>query len=384
MNIENLFWVSSFIIIYNYALYPVIIILLSKFYQREHVSSSINDDDLPSVSFIIAAFNEERVIEDKIKNSLKLIYPKDKLEIIVVSDGSDDNTETLVKAFDENNVISLHDKPRKGKSSALNRAAEYAHGEILILSDANNLFNDNACIELVKHFSNNSIGGVTGLKQIVDDSTRDSTEGDSLYWKYESRIKQAESDVKTITNADGEIFAIRKSLYEAIPVDVINDDAELTFSLRRQGYTIRYEMQAISSEKASINIVDDYFVKVRMVSGAYQTMAKHWKALFSPFDIFSYMFISHKILRWLVPFFMIIAYVSNALLLNDIIYVILFILQSLFYVTALYGVLKKDKTNLPSIIYIPYYFCYMNAAALHGFVRFLSNKQSVSWRKAAR
>ena len=382
--LEIIFWFSIGIISYNYFIYPVIIILLSKVYKGDPALSIEDLEELPTVSFIIAAYNEEKVIREKIVNALKLNYPKDKIEIIVASDGSDDRTEEIVKSFVSDDVVSVHDSARKGKSSALNRAVDQAKGEILILSDANNLFNSDACLELVKHFDNELTGGVTGLKNIIDDSSRESSEGDSLYWKYESRIKQAESDVKTITNADGEIFAIRKSLYEPIPEYIINDDAELTFSLRRQGYYIKYEMSAISSEKASINIEDDYFVKVRMVAGAYQTITHHWKELIKPLDMFSFMFISHKLIRWLVPHFMVIAFISNAILASDSVYFMLILLQILFYLLASIGIAYKDKSKLPTLLYVPYYFCYMNAAAFHGFIKYLSNNQSTSWRKAKR
>ncbi|MFK5948356.1 MAG: glycosyltransferase family 2 protein, partial [Methylococcales bacterium] len=314
--IELIFWVSSILIVYNYFIYPVFIILISKVFKSDNGTVYESLTELPEITFIIAAYNEEKVIHEKILNTLSLDYPENKLEVLVVSDGSDDKTQEIVLGFENDNVVSLHEQARKGKSSALNRAVENARGEILILSDANNLFNKNACIELIKHFNDKKVGGVTGLKKIIEDDDRESSEGDSLYWKYESRIKQAESDIKTITNADGEIFAIRKSLYEPIPEYIINDDAELTFSLRRQGYTIKYEMSAISTEKASINIKDDYFVKVRMVAGAYQTIVNHWKDLIQPLDVFSYMFISHKLMRWLVPHFMVLAFISNALLIS--------------------------------------------------------------------
>jgi len=382
--LEIIFWFSVGIISYNYFIYPVIIILLSKVYNSGPKPTIDDLAELPSISFIIAAYNEEKVIREKLVNAINLNYPKDKIEIIVASDGSDDSTEEIVKSFSSDEVISVHDSARRGKSSALNRAVEKSQGEILILSDANNLFNSGACLELVKHFDNNLIGGVTGLKNIIDDTSRESSEGDSLYWKYESRIKQAESDVKTITNADGEIFAIRKSLYEPIPEYIINDDAELTFSLRRNGYYIKYDMSAISSEKASINIQDDYFVKVRMVAGAYQTIAYHWKELVKPFDMFSFMFISHKLIRWLVPHFMLIAFISNAFLMSGHVYFTLMLLQILFYLLASIGVMYKDKSKLPTLLYVPYYFCYMNAAAFHGFIKYLSNNQSTSWRKAKR
>lgn len=382
--IEYIFWLSSFLIVYNYFLYPILIISISKPYKPDDTLQHKDESQLPKISFIIAAYNEETVIFDKLNNTLDIEYPESKIEIIVVSDGSNDTTVDIVNKFKEKRVISLHESARNGKSAALNRGASKATGEILIFSDANNYFNKNACLELVKHFDNELIGGVTGLKRIIEDDSRDSSDGDSLYWRYESSIKQAESDIKTITNADGEIFAIRKSLYEDIPPHVINDDADLTFSLRRQGYLIKYDQTAIASEKASINIKDDYFVKVRMVAGAYQTLSIHWRELFSPIDLFSFMFISHKVLRWLVPHFMILALISNLFLLGESIYNLTFILQVLFYVLSASSLLYKNKAQIPTLIYIPYYFCYMNIAGFHGFLRFINNNQSTSWRRAER
>ena len=179
------------------------------------------------VTFLVAAYNESQVIEEKIRNTLSLDYPGDLLEIIVVADGSDDGTERIVETYADQGVISLHRPERRGKTAALNRGVEHAKGEIIVFSDANNEFSKSAIRELVKHFRDENVGGVCGIKQIKPASERESSTGDSIYWSYESRIKQAESDIATIIIADGEIFAIRKDLFEQIDESVINDDAEI-------------------------------------------------------------------------------------------------------------------------------------------------------------
>ena len=356
---EFLFWFCGFIVVYNYFLYPAIVICWSKRADENkfgQLQSYSTDENLPKVSLIIAAYNEEQVIEKKIKNSLALDYPEDRFEIIIVSDGSDDETHNIAKSFKDEGVVAIHSPPREGKSSALNRGVAQASGDIIVFSDANNDFSSSAIFELIKFFKDDSIGGVCGLKHIYDSSDRESSEGDSLYWRYESAIKMAESKLGSITTADGEIFAVRKALYSPIGKDVINDDAEITFSLIKNNFRVIYEPKAVSSELASIDVVDDYHVKVRMVAGGFQTIQR-WKShIFPPTSQFSWMFISHKILRWVVPEMLLLCLICNLFLLDSFFYQLLFGLQVTFYTLAAYGWKIRSKVVMPFYIYIPFYF----------------------------
>ena len=378
--LEGAFWVSAALLVYHYALYPALVIACARL-ARQPVTFL---ETWPRVSFIIAAYNEERVIADKLRNTIALDYPKDRLEIIVVSDGSNDATESIVSSFAPQGVISLHQGRRGGKTAALNRAVKRAIGDILVFSDANNDFAPDAISKLVRHFGDPRVGGVCGAKRIKPDANRQSSLGDGLYWRYESAVKFAESRLGTITNADGEIFAVRRDLYSTIPEHIINDDAQITLDLVKQGYRVRYEPEARSYELASIHIRDDFQVKVRMVAGGYQTLVANAFTLFPLRSWFAWAFFSHKTLRWLAPLFLILMLVTSAALSPEPLYLAAFLAQLGFYGLALVGHRRIGQGTLPIAIYVPFYFTSMNLAALWGLLRFLRRRQTVQWSKAQR
>jgi cellulose synthase/poly-beta-1,6-N-acetylglucosamine synthase-like glycosyltransferase len=383
---QAIFFISAAFLLYNYLIYPAVIILLAWRHAGEPATGqdTVDSDSLPSVTLIIAAYNEERVIEAKIRNSLETDYPRERLHILVVSDGSTDSTPQIVKRFQGQGVQSLHEPARRGKTAALNRAVARATSEIVIFSDANNMFEKDALRELVRHFSDPRVGGVCGLKQIYDSPERESSQGDSLYWKYESAIKESESRLGSITNADGEIFAVRRDLYQPVDDAVINDDAEITLVLARKGHRVLYERRAVSYEHASIRIEDDFHVKVRMVSGGFQTVARHWTFLLLPRSWFAFSFISHKLLRWLAPEFMILIAVTSLWLISRPFFFGVVMLQGIFYSLALVGWLGRGGAGRNTVFYVPFYLCAMNLAALLGLGRFLTGTQTAQWRKAER
>ena len=381
-----IFFVSATLLIYNYFVYPLVMVLLARWRgdTPEAAGAFAGHEPVPTVALVIAAYNEERVIESKIHNSLALGYPKERLRVLVAADGSSDSTADIVRRYESDGVTLLHRPERRGKTAALNRAVAAATEDIIVFSDANNAFSTDAVRELVKHFRDPRVGGACGLKQIYQAPDRESSQGDGLYWKYESAIKEAESRLGSITTADGEMFAIRRALYEPVDESVINDDAEITFFLIRKGYRVLYERRAISQEHASIRIEDDFHVKVRMVSGGFQTVARHWAFLLPPRTWFAFTFLSHKLLRWLAPELMILAALSSLMLLDDPFFRAAAILQAIFYALALVGWLGAGRARRSSITYVPFYFCAMNLAALRGLWRFLTGTQSTQWRKAER
>ncbi|VAW65946.1 Glycosyl transferase, group 2 family protein [hydrothermal vent metagenome] len=383
--LEFILFISIFLIVYNHVIYPFIVILISEYFKKTPVAIKNDLSSQPKVSFIIAAYNEESVIKNKIDNTLSIVYPDNKLEIIVVSDGSDDSTENIVLSYKESGVLSLHDVPRAGKTSALNRAVSMASGDILVFSDANNDFSTNAVLELVKHFDDETIGAVTGAKHIYTNSSREAAVGDGLYWKYESVIKMAESTIGSITAADGEILAVRKRLYKPINPVLINDDAAITFDIIKSGHRIIYEPEAKSYEQASADLADDIDVKIRMTAGGFQTVVYEWRYLFPPRSWFSFTFISHKVLRWLTPHFMLLTLLCSAVLSSEYpIYIVLLVMQIVFYSIALYGWSIRQSNNISTAIYIPMYFTVMNIALFKGFIRFIRKNQGVNWNKAKR
>ena len=374
-------YVSAFLVALHYLLYPAAVMVWSRLHKRANTK---DDAYRPNVTLIIAAYNEERVIGKKLDNSLSLDYPADRLQIIVVSDGTTDRTPAIVAQYADRGVVSLHRPEREGKTSALNRAVTAATGEIVVFSDANNDFSEDAIRMLVRHFADAKVGGVCGLKQIKPANDRHASTGDGLYWRYESAIKQAESDVGSITGADGEIFAMRKSLYRIIDPQVINDDAELTFSLVRQGYRVLYETAAKSFEHASVSIKDDFFVKVRMVAGGFQTIVRHKRVLFPPRSKFALMFLLHKALRWLMPEVLVSVLVGSAILAKQPAFAALLSLQVAFYALAFLGWRMHTRSTIPLLLYVPFYFTSMNVAAFYGLLRYLRGSQTAVWRKAAR
>ncbi|MEP7155931.1 MAG: glycosyltransferase family 2 protein [Betaproteobacteria bacterium] len=378
-------WLSLGFLAYHYLVYPLAVILLAR--NAGKSPAAMDEAHWPRVSLIVAAYNEEKVIGRKVANSLELNYPRDRLEIIVVSDGSNDNTMSIVAGYADRGVISMHEPARRGKTAALNRGVAAANGEIVLFSDANNDYNPEAVRALVRHFSDPTVGGVCGLKRIREAPDRESSAGDSLYWRYESAIKLAESRLGSITNGDGEIFAIRRSLYESMDETVINDDAELTLLMIKRGYRILYETAAESYEYASIEIRDDFFVKVRMVAGGFQTIARHAAFLLPPRSWFTFAFFSHKILRWIAPVFLIAMLLSTlvvSLVSFDPLYCIFLGGQLAFYALATLGWIMRKRPHLPTLLYVPFYFCAMNTAAFFGLMRHLRRTQQVQWRKAKR
>jgi cellulose synthase/poly-beta-1,6-N-acetylglucosamine synthase-like glycosyltransferase len=372
------------LVIYNYIVYPVLVIFLQKVISDSHARKISSVEFKPSVSFIIAAYNEERVIERKILNTLHIDYPADKIQIIVVSDGSNDSTPEIVQKYAGKGVVSMHDPRRAGKSAALNRACEVATGEILIFSDANNDYDAHAIDLLVRHFSDKNVGAVTGCKHIYANTDRQAARGDGLYWKYESKIKSAESHLGSITAAEGEILAVRRSLYVPIPQGYINDDAAITFNIIKNGYRVLYDIDAKAYEEASRDLLDDFHVKVRMASGGFQTLMAEFWYLFPPRNLFAFSFLSHKLLRWLTPHFMIMILLASILLAHMPVVQVLLFGQILFYTIAWYGWIHRSNPSLPSIVYIIMYFTSMNLAMFMGFVKFMAGKGSVNWRKAER
>lgn len=381
-SIQVLFFIMFFLICFHYVLFGVFIFVLSLIFKKHHTQKEIT----PGVSFIIAAFNEERIIKEKILNDLKMDYPKEKLEIIIVSDGSNDQTAAIVKSFESVGIKGLHRPEREGKTAALNRAISTAHNEIIIFSDANSMFRPDAIKKLVRHFADSSIGGVCGRKSILKNDNRKASLGDHLFWKYESALKSAESKLGSIPTADGEIFALRKDLYQSIDPRLINDDMVITLDILRQGKRIIYDQSAITEEEASISLKDDFNVKSRMVYGGLQVISLYKKEL-NPFtSFFGFQFFIHKTLRYLMWLLLLTIYLSNSAILGkNNFYNVFFFLQTLFYLFALIGYFL-DKRQIKFILfYLPYYYCNVNLAAFKGFLFFIKQRSNVEiWKKAIR
>ncbi|WP_044749195.1 glycosyltransferase family 2 protein [Bacillus alveayuensis] len=378
MWLEILFWFLILLTVYIYFGYPILLNGLAKFITK---SSNADENYTPTVTMFIAAYNEEKVIGDKLQNSVELDYPKDKLEIIVVSDDSTDRTNEIVEQFAHKyNFIKLNVvKGRKGKTEALNKSVSLAKGEILVFSDANSMYRKDALRHLVKHFKDEQIGGVCGELKLLNPTKAAIGESEGAYWKYEKWLKELETKTGTAIVANGSIYAIRKNLFKRMNPNV-GDDMQNPLIVIQQGKRFIYEPNAITEEETSPKSAEEFNRKVRIVTRSF-TGIMHYSYMLNPFRNFEffYKYLSHKLLRWLVPYYMIGVFIINIALLNKPLYQVIFILQLLFYLLAFFGKWFKSK-----ITYIPYYFCLVNYAALLGTMRAISGKRQATWKPTSR
>jgi len=390
----SLFWIFVGLILYAYFGYPMLITLLSKLKPIERVSQ----EGTPSVTLLIAAHNEGAVIGQKLDNSLVLDYPPESLQILVAADGSDDDTVDIVNSYAERGVELSYHPDRRGKLAAIGRAMEVVRGDIVVFSDANNMYIPSVIHAVVGPFVDPKVGAVSGSKSI---SKGDGVlgESESLYWRYESYIKGAESRFGCCVAISGEVWAVRRQLFEPPPPDIINDDFYVGMRVVRQGFKIAYAPQARSFERVSPSARDEKVRRSRIVAGRYQTLARAKEALPLNRPVVMWQIFSHKLLRMFLPFAMIGALVCNALIAgiasgnsNQLklspagpIYFGLLILQVLFYLLAAAGLFIESKSNLlGKILYLPTYVVNSNYAALVGFYRFITGRQTALWERVRR
>lgn len=371
------------IIFYTYVGYPLLLSVLAVFKSSKKNKAVA---ELPFVTIIIAAYNEEAVIADKIKNIFAADYPTEKLQVIVAAQGSTDHTAAIASSY---SVVSvLQSAERKGKSVAVNEAVEKAQHSIIVLTDANTLLAPQTLQKLVSHLNDPAIGAVAGEKKVVD-ANGAAVSGEGMYWRYESWLKQQETDFYTVVGAAGELFAFKKELFVPIPANTVTDDFFLSLSINMQGKKVAYAADAVSTEAASLFLADEWKRKIRIAAGGIQSLGLVQKAL-NPFryPLLSFQFFSHRVLRWLLcgPA-LIVLLLANGILVfttGGVFYSIFFLLQVLFYVFALVGyLLLKQKISF-FLFTIPFYIVFMHAAMMTGLVRYFTTGQSVLWEKAQR
>ena len=375
------FWLSAFLIVYAYILYPVLLFLFDKFIQRPKFATSEN---LPKVSLVIAAYNEEKVIENRIKNCLELGYPKDHLEIIIASDGSDDRTNEIVKRYSSNGVILFDYPKRQGKVNVLNETVPRAKHNIIIFSDANVFFKRDAIKKLVCYFDDPRIGCVCGLLKFVNAQGSDSGELENFYWRYETFLKKIEGVRGSLLGANGAIYAIRKELFIPCPSDTIVEDFFIPMKILEKGYNVFYEKEAVAIEETAKHIIQEKQRRIRIGAGDFQALFRLLPMLNPLKGFSSFSFWSHKVLRWFAPFFLFFAVFLNLFLLINPVYKLVFIMQCIFYICAVVGqILNWSDINIKPIN-LCYYFVSMNLSLLLGFVRYITGRQNVAWVRTER
>lgn len=389
--LTTIFWILIFLIIYSYLIYPIILSILSLFINTEKIKSNTDEKKQPTVTLFITAFNEENYVVQKVNNSNELNYPTNLLKQVWITDGSDDNTNELLKKY--KNVTVYFEPERKGKINAMNRGMQFIDSDIVVFSDGNTLLGNNTISEIVKLFNNDRVGCIAGEKRITLKSKESAASaGEGIYWKYESLIKHLDAKTGSTIGAAGELFAIRTSLFQEIENDTILDDFIISLRIAMQGYKIDYSSKAYAMERASANINEEMKRKIRIAAGSIQALIR-LKPLLNPFKYkwLSIQYISHKVFRWTItPISLLMLIIINILIviktpfqLNNI-YLQIGILQVAFYFLAALGMILKNKSIKLKLIFIPYYFFMANYAMYLGFIKFLKGKQSVNWERAKR
>ena len=379
-----LFWTSLFLILYSYIFYPIILILLEKISQPKAFHT--NDEYYPPVSLIIAAYNEEKVIEGRIKNCLALDYPKDKLEIIVASDGSSDRTAEIIQQYAHDGVTLMAYPQRRGKVNVLNETIPKAKNGVVIFSDANTMFTRPAIKKMVRYFADPLVGCVCGGLQFVNADGSYTGDLEGIYWRYETFLKKMEGKRGAVLGANGAIFSIRKDLYVPLEPDTIVEDFVMTMRILQKGFACVYAPEAAAIEEAAHKIIQEKQRRIRIGAGDFQALCRLWPMLNPARGFSALAFLSHKVLRWLAPFFLIFLFVTNVFIFtHGCRYLLIFILQLSFYGMALIGefLALRTKKNF-KLFSLCYYFVSMNMGLFLGFVKFMKGTQSVKWNRTER
>lgn len=381
-----IFWICAFVVFYTFFGYGIIIWIAVKIKERfSRPETFPMKEEFPDVTLLIAAYNEEDIIAQKMENCRALKYPQEKFHLVWVTDGSTDLTPKLLSGYPENTV--LHQPGRSGKTEALNRAMKYVSTPYVIMTDANTALNEDAIYLIIRKFDNPHVGCVAGEKKVIS-SGENAAATEGLYWKYESFLKDLDDRLNSAMGAAGELIAIRRELWTDIPKGTLGDDMFVSMGVIRKGYKIAYCKQAYAAEKPSADIREEKKRKVRLAGCAMQNVVT-LKDLMNPFKygLTAFQFVSHRVLRWvLTPSCLILLLLSNlamVLMGAPLFYQIVLGLQVLFYLAALAGMIL-DRKEKAGILRVPYYFLFTNFTTFAGVGYLLRNKGNAAWEKARR
>ena len=370
------FWLAALLLFYVYAGYPLLLALCGLFIRRQRPEPGYS----PPISILIAAYNEEAAIERKLQQTLALEYPADKVEILVLSDCSTDRTDELVKAFPDQRVRLVRMPERRGKTHAQNQGIKQAKGEVVIFSDATAIYHPKALVYLACNYQDQSVGAVSGRYQYFDPGDQSPTGlGSVAFWNYENLIKKLQSRIRTITGCCGCIYSVRKAAYTDLADDVISDLVQPLQAIRK-GYRVLFEDRALAYEETTQSTAEEFAMRVRVVTRAMRGLLSvsdllmPWKFLWPAFQLWS-----HKVLRWMVPLFLITIFCANLLLLDSPIYRLTLAAQLLVYGAAIVNMLVPLHRKWKPLG-IPLFFCTLNAAALVSMIEICRGRKYVTWQ----
>jgi len=370
--------IALFIPAYVYVGYPILLVVLDKLLKGKTLYKA---DITPTVSLIVSCYNEVDVIEQKILNCLALDYPQHLLEVLFVSDGSDDGTDEVIKKYCDERIKLIRQEGRLGKTMGLNLALARAEGEIVVFSDANAMYKKNALKMLVRNFNDESVGYVVGAAIYQDSEESAAGSSENAYWQYEIFIKKIESKLHSVVGGDGAIYAIRKALYEPLDKEDINDFVN-PLQIIAMGYRGVFDADAICYEQTAGDFDKEGKRKQRIVNRSFTGLMKN-KVVLNPFKFgfYSLELLSHKLLRWLIPFFIIVAAAGIILLaqMQIVVFQWLLLLGILFVWSIFLGKLLKDRPGCPSVLLVPYYFYLVNINSLKGVLQSLRGNVQITW-----
>jgi len=372
---ETTFWIIILLMFLVHPGYFFFLFTISRFVKREVVKG----DSLPKVSFIIAAYNEEKVIKEKLENALEIDYPVDKIQIIVASDCSSDDTDSIVSEFADKGVILSRLEKRGGKTANQNNALQFATGEILVFSDAGTIYDKSAIKNIVRNFEDPKVGCVGGRLVHFGQKSKHLVSEKNYYTSFEQLAKTYESSIYTIVGVNGPIYAVRKDINEPLP-ESLTSDFLTPLMVIRKGFRAIYEPEAISYEEIPLTTGTELRRKIRTVRAGV-TVINSERSLLNPFKHFwpSIFLFGHKISRWLFFLLMIGLFICN-LIIRDInsIYFLLFILQILFYSLVVIAAISANFQRI-KLLGLPYFFCVYNLASILGILEFLRGNRSEIW-----
>ena len=391
-SVKLIFWICLFLVFYTYIGYGlllyVLLLLKRTFGRKPPVLTLPADDQLPAVTLMICAFNEEEVIKEKMENIRQIDYPRDKFCVMWVTDGSTDRSNELLSAYDD--VTLVFSPERRGKAAAMQHGLQENKAEFVVFTDANTMLNTNSVREIVRLFMDERVGCVSGEKRVAARADGEvAAEGEGLYWRYESTLKRWDSELYSAMGAAGELFAVRMSHYRAAPSNALLDDFMISMLMVEDGHRIAYTSEAYAVEYGSANMHEESKRKRRIAAGGLQSI--WWlRSLMNPlkYPVASFLFVSHRVLRWSVTPFAMLALIplNVALILMGCgtVYTVIGVLQALFYAAAAMGWLLDKLQRKSKLLYVPYYFMFMNVNVFRGISYLTTHHTSGTWEKAKR
>ncbi len=392
ITLKILFWACLLIVFYTYLGYGIllyIIIRLKRFFTRNTREAAMpSDDELPTMTLMICAYNEEDVVAEKMKNTRALNYPKDKFHIMWVTDGSNDHTNELLAAYPEVDIV--YSPERKGKTAALKHGLQSLKTRYVAFTDANTMINPGALREIARLFMDPTVGCVAGEKRVAAKTVGEmAAEGEGLYWRYESTLKKWDSELFSAMGAAGELYAMDPTLCRDVPDDAILDDFMMSMYVVQAGKRIAYTSDAYAMEYGSANLFEESKRKRRIAAGGLQSI--WWlRSMLNPFrrPLVTFQYVSHRVLRWsITPIALVLLLITNmaiVLMSAERFYLITLGLQLLFYAMAFGGWLSYRRGRRNKLLYTVYYFVFMNLNVFRGMYYLRTHGRNGAWEKAKR